>query len=44
MSKGKIKEEIDRLMSVIPHCRTKGDALNIQREIDELEIKLQDLD
>ena len=37
MDKQEIKEEIDRLMSVIPHCQTKQEAYEVQEEIFKLE-------
>jgi hypothetical protein len=40
MSHTKIKEEIDGLMSVIPHCQTRAEALEIQEEILTLEEEL----
>ena len=41
MSQIKIKERIDKLMSVIPLCQSKADAYEIQEEILGLEILLQ---
>jgi hypothetical protein len=37
MSQIEIKKEIADLMSVIPHCQTRAEALEIQEEILELE-------
>jgi hypothetical protein len=41
MSQTNIKERIADLMSVIPHCQTKAEALEVQDEILELEQELE---